>query len=116
MPPSQVYLFVSAGRFSSWEDVSACLHVRYDEDGDRIPSPFMLENFGPMCIEARYGVTPLPGLEILQGFSWFAQWRSLVEYQGQLDAAICVFPPNTLFTPGNTRLTYLGCLEFEAQG
>jgi hypothetical protein len=54
-----VHVFVSTGRFRSSDELRAYIDPDYDEedeDGDRIPSPFMTEvgltRYEPMCIEA----------------------------------------------------------------
>ncbi len=93
-----VYVFVSTGRFHSFEEMRRFLAETYTDDGDGIPSPFMrevgLSEYEPMCIEAIHSERPLPLPELLAGASWSDHWLPRLVVSQPADAAICVFEPN----------------------
>lgn len=77
-----VHLFISAGRFSSFEEMRCFIDETYTDDGDGIASAFMtetgLESYQPACIEAIHKdqVAELPAL--LEGVSYGDQWADCV--------------------------------------
>ncbi|MGC4042716.1 MAG: immunity 22 family protein [Armatimonas sp.] len=114
-----VHVFISTGRFSSFEEMRAYIDKSYTEDGEGIDSPFLietgLENYDPMCIESVSSETgkPVPIATLLLGASWLGQWLPQFDGKRLADAAICVFLPNTLEHPEGCSLEYLGKANFE---
>jgi Immunity protein 22 len=71
-----VHVFVSTGRFRSFEEMRAFIDETYTGDGDSVASEFMKEvgltNYEPGCIEAIHSKsgTALPVALLLAGASW----------------------------------------------
>lgn len=111
-----LHLFVSTGRFSSFQEMRRFIDQTYDEDGDGIPSPFMrevgLSQYEPMCIEAIHSDRPVPLPELLADASWSDQWLPQLSESGAADAAICVFEPNLVEHPQASSLRYCGALTY----
>jgi hypothetical protein len=90
----------------------------YDEDGDSVPSAFMVETgldeYEPGCIEAICSESgrPVPLTELLEGASYSEQWLAAVDRARRADAAICVFPPNRVERPADCTLEYVGSFEY----
>jgi hypothetical protein len=119
--PETVHVFLSTGRFRSFEEMRAFIDQTYTEEGDGIPSPFMrevgLSGYEPGCIEAIHSYHPLSLQKLLSDSSYADQWlppleRTLREPRFA-DAAICVFPPNEVNHPEGSSLEYLGAFPFQ---
>jgi hypothetical protein len=113
-----VHIFISTGRFHSFEEMRYYIDKTYTDDGDGIPSEFMKEvgfaEFEPGCIEAIPSKSGLPVTlpTLLSNASYSEQWLHHLSCTRQADAAILVFSPNTLETPELSSLEYLGRFEF----
>lgn len=115
----RVHVFISTGRFRSFDEIRQFIDQDYTDDGDGIDSEFMTEvgfrEYEPGCIEAILSETgeSVPLFQLLQGTSYYDQW--LVELDDALfaDAAICVFSPNEIEQPCNCSMEYVG--EFHYQ-
>ena len=118
-----VHVFVSTGRFRSFDDMRAYIDPVYDEDdededGDLIPSPFMTEvgltRYEPMCIEAVPSKSghPVPLAALLAEASYSDQWLHRLDVGRLADAAICVFAPNEVTRPEGGTLEHLGAFEY----
>jgi Immunity protein 22 len=109
-----VHIFVSTGRFRSFEEMRTYIDKTYTEDGDGIPSEFMrevgLSQYEPGCIEAILSEsgTPVPLAELLAGASYSEQWLPHLDGTRRADAAICVLAPNRIEHPAGGSLEYLG--------
>ena len=92
-----VHVFISAGRFHSFDEMRAFIDETYSDDGDAIPSPFIrevdLSSYEPACIEALHSEQPIPLTDLLQGSSYSEQWLTQVDGSQTADSAICVFAP-----------------------
>lgn len=116
--PESVHIFISTGRFKSFEVLREFIDETYDHDGNGIPSQFMIEvgviEYEPMCIEAISSDTgqPISLTQLLQGASYADRWLLHIDSSVLADAAICVFEPNQLSHPERSSLAYLGCLPF----
>lgn len=112
-----VHVFVSTGRFRSFEKMRAFVDMTYTEDGNGIPSPFMreveLSEYEPGCIEAVHRGKQVALTELLAGASYSDQWLPRLDRSWQADAAICVFSPNKVGRPENCSLDYVGEFEFK---
>ena len=115
---ASVHVFVSTGRFRSFEEMREYIDEPYTEDGDGVPSPFMSEvglgEYEPGCIEAIPSATgrPVPLADLLAGASYAEQWLPAVDPTRRADAAICVFEPNQVDHPAGCTLEYLGAFEY----
>lgn len=111
-----VHVFVSSGRFGSFEEMRAFVEETYTEDGDGIDSAFAtevgLEEYEPNCIECVYSPIPVPLGELLAGVSHAETWLSTLDATRLVGEAICVFPPNELTSPDDGSLEYLGSFSF----
>jgi len=111
-----VHVFISTGRFSSFEELRSFIDPQYTEDGDSVPSQFMrevdLSGYEPGCIEAIHSERPLPLAELLAGASYADQWLSQLDGTLTADAAICVFPSNVVGNPQGCSLTYVGSFNY----
>jgi hypothetical protein len=113
-----VYVFVSTGRFSLFEELLEYIDPDYDDDGDVVLSPFMeevgLAEYEPGCIEAIPSDTgqPVPLTELLAGASYSEQWLPALDCTRQADAAICVFAPNRVVHPTGCTMEYIGAFEY----
>ena len=115
----RVHVFISTGRFRSFDEMRQFIDQNYTDDGDGIDSEFMTEigfrEYEPSCIEAILSESgePVPLRQLLQGASYCEQW--LMEIDGTLlaDAAICVFSPNEIEQPHDCSMEYVG--EFHYQ-
>jgi Immunity protein 22 len=116
-----VYVFVSTGRFSSFEQMREYIDMTYSEDGEAVDSVFIrevgLESYEPACIEA---ITSKSGVavaisELLLGSSWADQWIHRLPAGVTADSAICVFDPNRLRQPNGCTLEYLGEFDYEVR-
>ena len=112
-----VHVFVSTGRFGSFEEMRAFVEETYTEDGDGIDSAFGaevgLEQYEPMCIECVYSPSPVPLGELLAGASHAETWLPKLDGARLVGEAIYVFPPNKLAKPEASSLEYLGAFEFQ---
>jgi hypothetical protein len=112
-----LHLFVARARFKSLADIYAFIDQTYTEDGERIPSRFMLEvelsDYDPMCIESFHSARPLPLAELLRGASFGAQWIAHLDAARVAESAICVFSPNAVANPERTSLEYVGAIRYE---
>lgn len=112
-----VHVFHSIGRFRSFEELRDFIDETYTEDGDGIPSPFMVEvgqsEYEPMCIEAIHSGHPVPLTELLADASYSDQWLTQVDVSRQADAAVCVFEPNRLEHPWGSSLDYCGAFPYK---
>lgn len=118
-----VHVFLSRGRFSSFEDIRNYVDAGWSENGDAKPSVFMgdagIVEPEPMCVEAIHAqddghLTPVVPEILLRGASHADQWLSQVESTELADAAICVFAPNVVTNPHGTALHYLGGFTYHA--
>ena len=111
-----VHVFISTGRFRSFEEMRAFIDATYTDDGDTIPSAFMrevaLSEFEPGCIEAIHEERPMALAELLAGASYADQWLAKLDGTRVADSAICVFPPNRMSDPRRSSLEYVGAFEF----
>lgn len=116
--PDIVHVFVSTGRFRSFEEMRAYIDETYTEDGDGIPSVFMrevdLSEYEPNCIEAIPSTSgsPVPLSELLAATSYSDQWLPNLDGPRLADAAICVFAPNRVGHPDGCSLEYLGAFGY----
>lgn len=114
-----VHVFISTGRFRSFEEMREFVDERYTEDGDGIPSEFMreveLSEYEPGCIEAINSESgqPVPLSELLAGASYWNQWLQKIDGSRLADAAICVFAPNQLARPECCSLEYVGAFPYD---
>jgi hypothetical protein len=115
-----VHIFVSTGRFKSFEEMRAYIDETYTEDGDGVPSAFMqevgLSEYEPGCIEAIHSDSgrPISLAELLTGASYADQWLPGLDGSRLVDAAICVFSPNRLKRPEGCSLEYIGAFTYGA--
>jgi hypothetical protein len=115
-----VHVFVSTGRFRSFEEMRAYIDMTYTEDGDGVPSAFMrevgLQRYEPMCVEANPSESgrPLPVAELIAGCSWADRWLPALDGTKTADAAICVFTPNLVPYPERCSLEHLGVVHFQS--
>jgi hypothetical protein len=113
-----VHVFASTGRFRSFDELRAYIDPEYDDDGSRVPSPFMAEvglgGYEPGCIEAIPSASgrPVPMAELLAGASYAEQWLPAVDGARRADAAVCVFEPNRVERPAGCTLEYLGAFAY----
>ena len=113
-----VHVFVSTGRFRSFDELRAYVDATYTADGDGIPSAFMsevdLHAYEPMCIEV---VASAPGAvpvaELIAKCSWADLWLPGIDGTRLADAAICVFAPNCVPYPERCSLQHLGVVHFK---
>ena len=116
--PDRVHVFVSTGRFRSFEEMRVYIDETYTDDGDGIPSVFMrevdLSEYEPGCIEAipSKSGSPVPLSELLAGMSYADQWLPNLDGSRQADAAVCVFAPNRVGQPNGCSLEYLGAFGY----
>lgn len=112
----EVHVFISCGRFRSFEQLRAFIDPEYTEDGDAVPSAFArevgLSRYEPDCIEAEHVGTPTSVNSLLEGASYAEDWLWRADGSKQADAAICVFPPNHMRSPRACSLEYLGAFEY----
>ena len=113
-----VHVFVSTGRFRSFDELRAYVDATYTPDGDGIPSAFMsevdLHAYEPMCIEAIASASgPIPVAELIAKCSWADQWLPGIDGTRLADAAICVFAPNCVPYPERCSLQHLGVVHFK---
>ena len=111
-----VYVFISAGRFRSFEEMRAYIDETYAQDGDGIASAFMrevdLSDYEPGCIEAVCSERVISVAELLKGASYSDQWLDQLNSLRQADAAICVFAPNVVRDPKSCSLEYCGEFKY----
>jgi hypothetical protein len=113
-----VHVFVSTGRFRSFEEMRAYIDETFTKDGDCIQSAFMrevgLSEYKPDCIEAvasdSGGAVALS--ELLAGASYSDQWLPLLDGSRLADAAICVFAPNRVGQPARGSMEYIGAFGY----
>ena len=112
-------MFACSGRFASWEALQAYVSPAYTEDGDAVPSPFMLEtgltDYEPACIESALQASPAPLAQLLDGVSYAGSWlaQACADAQGMLaDTGVCVFAPNRLAHPQRSSLHYVGSYAY----
>lgn len=118
-----VHVFACSGRFASWEALQAYVMPGYTEDGDAVPSPFILEtgltDYEPACIESALQAPPAPLAQLLDGVSYAGSWlaQACADAQGMLaDTGVCVFAPNQLAHPQRSSLRYVGSYAYCADG
>ncbi|MER7767386.1 hypothetical protein [Kitasatospora sp. NPDC096140] len=118
-----VHVFLSRGRFSSYDDIRDHVDEVWSENGDAEPSALMrevgiaeLEPMGVEVVHARDDGHPAPVAPevLLHGASYADQWLPQVESAEPADAAICVFAPNVVTDPRGTSLHYLGRFTYRA--
>jgi hypothetical protein len=113
-----VHVFVSTGRFPSFEQLSAYIDATYTEDGEGTPSAFMeevdLHDYQPGCIEAITSESgrPVPVAELVAEASWSERWLPAIDGARTADAVIAVFSPNVVAHPERCSLEYLGMAHF----
>jgi hypothetical protein len=119
-----VHVFVAHGRFGSDAELQAFVDPIYTEDGDMVPSQFMLETglsqYEPGWIERFHSTTPLPLHELLRGMSYADQWLDRVDASLAAESAICVFSQadiylgriNALNHPQRTSIQCVGALPY----
>src|SRR5687767_9838151 len=114
-----VHIFISTGRFRSFEEMRAFVEQSYTPDGDGVPSAFMREvglaGYEPGCIECLHRPHPTPLAELLGGASYSEQWLSGLDGSHMADAAICVFAPNQVRHPRGSSLRYLGAFGYRVE-
>jgi hypothetical protein len=112
-----VHIFVSQGRFSSFEALRKFIDPTYTEDGDQIDSEFVREvginEFEPMCIEAIHSTAIKPLRLLLKRASYSDQWLPHFAVTCDADSAICVFEPNVVLRPEATSLRYYGAFFYK---
>ena len=112
-----VHVYISEGRFSSFEALRQFIDPSYTADGDRIDSEFMnevgLESFEPGCIEAIHSPAAISLDQLLDGASYSNQWLPCLSQSAKADSAICVFEPNILLRPQGGSLQYCGAFSFK---
>jgi hypothetical protein len=121
-----VHVFVTTGRFRSFDEMRAYIDPVYDEDDDEdggsTPSPFMTEvgltRYEPMCIEAVPSTSghPVPLAALLAAASYADQWLHRLDVGRLADAAVCVFAPNEVARPEGCSLEHLGAFEYRTDG
>lgn len=88
----------------------------YDDDGELVPSQFMLEAdcevYEPACMESVTSETSVLLSQMLKGASYDDQWLLHVDGAAQADAALCVFAPNVLRRPQRCSLTFHGAFKY----
>lgn len=114
-----VHVFACSGRFASWEALQAYVSPAYTDDGDAVPSPFMLEtgltDYEPACIASALQASPAPLAQLLDGVSYAGSWlaQACADAQGRLaDTGVCVFAPNRLAHPQRSSLHYVGSYAY----
>jgi hypothetical protein len=113
-----VHVFISTGRFRSFDEMRAYIDETYTEDGDGVPSAFMrevgLSGYEPGCIEAIPSESgrPIPLADLLAEASYADQWLPGLDGSRLADAAICVFTPNRLARPEGCSLEYVGAFDY----
>ena len=112
----KVHVFISTGRFRSFEDMRAFIDKTYTEDGDGVPSQFIgevgLTGYEPGCIKAIHEGAPTALATLLAGASYADQWLPNVDGLRVADSAICVFAPNRVARPNDSSLEYVGTYEY----
>ena len=114
-----VHVFISTGRFHSFDEMRDFVDETYpeDEDADANPSPFGREvsqtYYEPGCIECIHRSPPIPVKKLLAGASYSDQWLSKLKTSELADAAICVFTPNLIEHPERSSLKYLGAFRYK---
>jgi immunity protein 22 of polymorphic toxin system len=113
-----VHVFVSTGRFRSFQEMRAFIDQTYTEDGDGVPSAFMrevgLSSYEPGCIEAIHREQVVALSQLLARASYGDQWVPQLDGSLRADAAICVFAPNAVAHPHRSSLEYVGAFEYRA--
>ena len=111
-----VHIFISSGKFRTFEEMRAFVEQTYTEDGDGVPSLFMrevgLSGYEPGCIECLHRRRPVPLTELLAGASYSEQWLPGLDGSWLADSAICVFAPNEVRHPHTNSLDYVGAFEY----
>ena len=116
----KVHVFLSTGRFRSFDEMREYIDPLYTQEGDAIPSAFIreigLSGYEPMCIEAipSESGSAAPLSELLVGASWSDQWLAHVDGSRLADAAICVFAPNRVDHPSGSSLEYVGAFDYKS--
>jgi hypothetical protein len=112
-----VHIFISTGRFPSFDEIRVYIDETYTEDGDGVPSAFMrevgLSEYEPACIEAIPSESGMavPLSVLLADASYSDQWLPDLDESRGADAAICVFAPNRIEDPEGCSLEYLGAFR-----
>jgi hypothetical protein len=114
---ASLHVFISSGRFHSFEEARRFVDKSHTEDGDGIPSTFILEvglsRYEPGCIETIHSDHPIPLHELLAEASYSRQWLSRLSAVATADTAICVFEPNRVVSPQNSSLEYCGSFTYD---
>jgi hypothetical protein len=112
----KVHVFISTGRFRSFEEMREFIDQTYTEDGAGVPSPFMrevgLSEYDAACIEWTHEDKPLALAELLMGASYDDLWLPKVDRKLVADSAICVFAPIRLRHPKQSSLEYVGAFDY----
>lgn len=115
----KVHVFISTGRFYSFDEMRAFIDKTYTEDGDGVPSQFIREvgltGYEPGCIEAIHEGAPTALATLLAGASYADQWLPNVGGARVADSAICVFAPNRVVRPSASSLEYVGAYDYEVR-
>ena len=118
---SIVHVFTASGRFASRESLQLYLLPGYTDDGDLVPSPFLLETglsgYEPACIESVLAPSPQPLQQLLQSMSYGDSWLALAlsDANGLLaDTVVCVYAPNMLAHPQQCTLARLGAYHYHS--
>ena len=113
-----VHVFISIGRFGSFEEMREYVDQTYTEDGEAIPSAFMreveLHDYEPMAIEAVPSDSgrPVTVAALLAHCAWAGRWLPALDGARTADAALCVFSPNLVPYPERCALEHLGVVHF----
>jgi hypothetical protein len=114
---STLHVFISTGRFRSFEQMREFIDETYTDDGDGIPSAFMgeveLSDYEPGCIEAVHEERPLPLSTLLADASYADQWLPKIDGARSADSAICVLAPNQVGQPHRSSMEYVGAFDYE---
>ena len=115
-PMETIHIFISVGRFRSFEEMRAFIDETYTEDGEGVPSAFMrevrLSGYEPACIEAIHSETVVPLSVLLRQASYSDQWLRHLDCSRLADVAICVFAPNRVRYPEGSSIEYCGAFGY----
>ena len=117
-----VHVFACSGCFASREALQAYLAPSCTDDGDALPSPFILEtgltHYEPACMESAMLASPVPLAQLLDGVSYGDSWlaQACTDAQGMLaDTGVCVFAPNQLAHPRRSSLRHVGSYPYRVE-
>ena len=114
-----VHIYIADEESILEEDVYAYVNATYTEDGEQIDSHFMrdigLTDHEPGCIELVIDPTPLPLPHLLEGCSYVDQWISQLPVDDCARVAVCVYEPNVVADPTNSKYRYVGGYGYRTQ-